>query len=179
MAPQKRGASFIARNRAPRVQIEYDVELHGSETTVKLPFVMGVLADLSGKPDEGNPLPPVSQRKPKEVDVDNFDSFLKDTGPRVDFSVDDKMSGEEDKRLKVEMTFESMDDFKPDAIAKKVPALNGILEARNQLRALLTAMDGRDGAEKLIEGLQNNEALLSALKAAKAEDDKDEDAEKA
>lgn len=170
MAPQHRGSSFVARNRAPRVQIEYDVELHGSETKVQLPFVMGVMADLSGKPDEANPLPPVSQRKPKEVDVDNFDGFLRECKPRVDFTVDDRLSGEPDKRLKVELEFESMDDFKPDAVARKVPALKQILDARNQLATLLTAMDGRDGAEKLIEALQKNEPLLNAMKAARASD---------
>src|SRR6202521_3928777 len=111
---------FIARNRCPRVQIEYDVELYGAEKKVELPFVMGVTADLSGKPAEA--LPPVSDRKFLEVDVDNFDDRLKACKPRVAFQVPNTLTGE--GNLAVEMSFDSMDDFSPAAVARKVDSLN-------------------------------------------------------
>ena len=104
---------FIARNRAPRVQIEYDVELYGAEKKIQLPFVMGVLADLSGKPAEA--LPPVADRKFLDIDVDNFDSRMKALKPRAAFQVPNTLTGE--GNLSVELTFESMDDFSPAAIA--------------------------------------------------------------
>ena len=107
---------FIQRNRAPRVQIEYDVEVYGSEKKVQLPFVMGVLSDLSGKPAE--PLPAIADRKLLEIDVDNFNDRLKSMKPRVAFQVENTLSGE--GNLNVDITFESMDDFSPAAVAKKV-----------------------------------------------------------
>ncbi len=94
---------FIARNRAPRVQIEYDVELYGAEKQIQLPFVMGVMADLSGKPEEA--LDPVADRKFLEIDVDNFDDRLKAAKPRVAFQVPDTLSGEEGKNIAVDITF--------------------------------------------------------------------------
>jgi type VI secretion system protein ImpB len=153
---------FIARNRAPRVQIEYDVELYGAEKKVQVPFVMGVLADLSGKPAEE--LPSVDDRKPLEIDVDNFDSRLKAMKPRVAFSVPNTLTGE--GQLSVDITFESMDDFSPAAVAKKVSALSKLLEARTQLANLVTFMDGKAGAEKLISEALQNPALLQALASA-------------
>ena len=127
---------FIARNRAPRVQIEYDVELYGAEKKVQLPFVMGVMADLAGKPAE--PLAPVADRKFLEIDVDNFDSRLKAMQPRVAFHVPNELTGE--GNLSLDLTFESMDDFSPAAVARKVDSLNKLLEARTQLANLLTYM---------------------------------------
>jgi type VI secretion system protein ImpB len=153
---------FIARNRAPRVQIEYDVELYGAEKTIQLPFVMGVLADLSGKPVEG--LPPVADRKMLEIDVDNFDDRLKAMKPRVAFQVPNTLTGE--GNLNVELTFESMDDFSPAAVARKVDALNNLLNARSQLANLLTYMDGKSGAEELIAKVLQDPTLLQALAAA-------------
>ena len=140
---------FIARNRAPRVQIEYDVEIYGSEKKVQLPFVMGVLADLYGKPQDTPP--PVSDRKFLDIDVDNFDDRLKAMKPRVAFRVQNTLTGEGE--LPVDITFESMDDFLPDAIARKVEPLRKLLEARNQLANLLTYMDGKAKAEELVAGL--------------------------
>ena len=134
---------FIARNRAPRVQIEYDVELYGAEKKVQLPFVMGVLSDLAGKPAE--PLPAVAERKFLEIDVDNFDDRLKAMKPRVAFQVPNTLSGE--GNLNVEVTFESMDDFSPAAVARKVEPLRRLLEARTQLKNLLTYMDVKSKAE--------------------------------
>src|SRR5205085_5390655 len=153
---------FIARNRAPRVQIEYDVELYGAEKKVQLPFVMGVLSDLSGKPSE--PLPPVSDRKFLEIDVDNFDARMKSTKPRVAFQVPNTLTGE--GNLAVDITFESMDDFSPAAVAKKVEPLRKLLEARTQLSNLLSYMDGKSGAENLIAKALNDPTLLKALAAA-------------
>jgi type VI secretion system protein ImpB len=134
---------FIARNRAPRVQIEYDVELYGAEKKVQLPFVMGVMADLSGKPAE--PLPPVADRKFLEIDVDNFDSRMKSMKPRVAFQVPNTLTGE--GNLSVDITFESMDDFSPAAIARKVGALKQAARGAPAAANLVTYMDGKGGAE--------------------------------
>ena len=153
---------FIARNRAPRVQIEYDVEVYGAEKKVQLPFVMGVLADLSGKPSE--PLAPVADRKALEIDVDNFDSRLKSMKPRAAFSVPNTLTGE--GNLSVDVTFESMDDFSPAAIARKVEALSTLLDARTELANLLTYMDGKTGAEELIQKTLSDPELLKSLTAA-------------
>jgi type VI secretion system protein ImpB len=152
---------FIARNRAPRVQIEYDVETYGSEKKVQLPFVVGVMADLSGKPED--PLPAVADRKMLEVDVDNFDDRMKSMKPRVAFMVPNTLTGE--GNLAVDITFESMDDFSPGAVAKKVDSLAKLLEARTQLSNLLTYMDGKSGAESLITKALNDPTLLQTLAA--------------
>ena len=155
---------FIARNRAPRVQIEYDVETYGSEKKVQLPFVVGVMSDLSGKPSD--PLPPVADRKMLEIDVDNFDSRMKSIKPRVAFMVPNTMTGE--GNVAVDITFESMDDFSPAAVASKVDALSQLLEARTQLSNLLTYMDGKAGAEELIRKVLADPALLKSLAAQPA-----------
>ncbi len=155
---------FIARNRAPRVQIEYDVELYGAEKKVQLPFVMGVMADLSGKSNE--PPPPVADRKFLEFDSDNFDARMKAMKPRVAFQVPNKLTGE--GNIAVDLTFDSMDDFSPAAVAAKVDGLKQLLEARQQLANLVTYMDGKTGAEELIAKVVKDEALLKSLAAAKA-----------
>jgi type VI secretion system protein ImpB len=152
---------FIGRNRAPRVQIEYDVELYGSQKKVELPFVVGVMADLSGTPRE--PLPPLAERKMLEIDIDNFDARLKAMQPRVAFPVTNTLTGE--GQLLVDLTFEKMDDFLPAAVARKVPALQRLLEARMQLSNLLTYMDGKAGAEELVARLLRDPALLETLAA--------------
>jgi type VI secretion system protein ImpB len=152
---------FVARNRAPRVQIEYDVELYGAEKKIQLPFVMGVMADLSGKPED--PLPPVADRKFLEIDVDNFDARMKSMKPRVAFQLPNTLTGE--GNLPVDITFESMDDFSPAAVARKVEGLNKMLEARQQLSNLITYMDGKSGAEELIAKLLADPALLQTLTA--------------
>ncbi len=164
---KKSAQKFIARNRAPRVQIEYDVELYGAEKKVQLPFVMGVMSDLSGKPSE--PLAPVKDRKALEIDVDNFDGRLKSMKPRAAFSVPNTLTG--DGNLSVDITFESMDDFSPAAVARKVGALNKLLEARTQLSNLVTYMDGKEGAEDLIAKVLNDPSLLQALASAPKSDD--------
>jgi type VI secretion system protein ImpB len=153
---------FIARNRAPRVQIEYDLEVYGSQKKVQIPFVMGVMANLSGKPAEA--LPPVVDRKFLDVDIDNFDERLKAMKPRVAFRVPNTLTGEGE--LNVDITFESMDDFSPAAVARKVDALNKLLQAREQLSNLLSYMDGKSGAEELLSRAVQDPALLQALAAA-------------
>jgi type VI secretion system protein ImpB len=153
---------FIARNRAPRVQIEYDVELFGAQKKVQLPFVMGVMSDLAGNPKE--PLPAVADRKFVEISVDNFDDRLKAMKPRVAFQVPNTLTGE--GNMNVELTFESMDDFSPAAIARKVGVLNELLEARQQLTNLVTYMDGKTGAEDLIAKVLHDPTLLKSVAAA-------------
>ena len=153
---------FIARNRAPRVQIEYDVELYGAQKKVQLPFVMGVLADLSGKP--ADPLAPVADRSFLEVDVDNFDARMKAMKPRVAFQVPNALTGE--GNMTVDLTFDSMDDFSPAAVARKVDSLSQLLEARKQLQNLVTYMDGKTGAEELVAKVLADPALLSSLAAS-------------
>jgi len=153
---------FIARNRAPRVQIEYEVETYGSQKKVELPFVMGVMADLSGKP--ADPLSPVAERKFLEIDIDNFDDRLKAAKPRAAFRVPNTLTGE--GNLSVDLTFESMDDFSPGAVAKKVESLSKLLTARNQLSNLITYMDGKVGAEEVVKKILSDPALLNALASA-------------
>ncbi len=163
MAKRKASSQkFIARNRAPRVQIEYDLETYGAEQTINLPFVMGVMADLSGKPEEV--LPAVADRKYLEIDVDNFDERMKSSKPRVAFQVPNTLTGE--GNLNVDLTFESMDDFSPAAVAKKVESLDKLLTARTQLSNLLTYMDGKGGAEELVAKLLNDPALMQSLSSA-------------
>jgi type VI secretion system protein ImpB len=164
---------FIARNRAPRVQIEYDVEVYGAEKKVQLPFVMGVMSDLSGKSEE--PLPAVADRKFLEIDIDNFDSRMKSMKPRVAFTVPNTLTGE--GNMAVDITFESMDDFSPAAIAAKVEPLKKLLDARTQLSNLMTYMDGKTGAEDLMGKIIQDPALLKALASTPkpAADDAGED----
>ncbi len=157
MAINNSAQKFIARNRAPRVQIEYDVEIYGSEKKIELPFVMAVLADLAGKPREE--LPPVTDRK--FLDIDNFNERMKAIAPRVAFAVPNTLTGE--GQLMVDITLENMDDFSPAQIARKVDALNQLLEARTQLANLQTYMDGKAGAENLVNKLLQDPTLLKTL----------------
>ncbi|HDL7644160.1 TPA: type VI secretion system contractile sheath small subunit [Yersinia enterocolitica] len=162
MVSKSNSQKFIARNRAPRVQIEYDVEIYGSEKKVELPFVMGVLADLSGKPLE--PLASVADRKLLDIDIDNFDERMKAMKPRVAFAVKNTLTGE--GQLMVDITFESLNDFSPDEIAKKVDSLSQLLDARTQLANLQTYMDGKAGAEELVMKLLKDKSLLATLASA-------------
>ena len=152
---------FIARNRAPRVQIEYDVELYGAEKKVQLPFVMGVISDLAGKSEVAQP--GIADRKFLEIDIDNFDSRMKAMKPRAAFSVPNMLTGE--GNMSVDLTFESMEDFSPGAVAAKVEPLKALLDARNELSNLMTYMDGKPGAEELIAKITQDPALLKTLAA--------------
>lgn len=163
------GQKFIARNRAPRVQIDYDVELYGAEKKVQLPFVMGVMSDLSG--NAGDAKPSMDERKFSEIDVDNFDDYLKSTKPKVSLSVPNTLTGEGE--MSVELSFDSMDDFSPAAIASKVDALSKLLEARNELSNLKTYMDGKAGAEDLIQQLLEDPELMKSLAASAKPEEED------
>jgi type VI secretion system protein ImpB len=162
MATKQSSQKFIARNRAPRVQIEYDVELYGAQKKVQIPFVMGVMSDLSGA--NSGDLPPIEERKALDIDVDNFNSRMQAMKPRVNFSVPNTLTGE--GSLGVDITFESIDDFSPAAIARNVDALAKLLEARTQLTNLGTYLSGKSGAERLIAEALADPALLQSLAAA-------------
>jgi type VI secretion system protein ImpB len=164
---------FIARNRAPRVQIEYDVEVYGAQKKVQVPFVMGVMSDLSGA--NNAELPAIEERKALEIDVDNFDSRMQAMKPRVSFAVPNTLTGE--GNLNVDITFENMDDFSPAAVARKVGAVAKLLEARTQLANLGTYLDGKAGAEKLIAQAINDPALLQSLASAPKPGDAGKDGE--
>lgn len=163
------GQKFIAKNRAPRVQIEYDVELYGAEKKINLPFVMGVMADLSGKP--ADPLEPVNDRKFLDIDVDNFDDRMKSIKPRAAFTVPNTLTGE--GNLAVDLTFENMEDFSPDKVAERVDGLKELLEARKELSNLLSYMDGKTGAEELIGKVLADPALMKSLTEKAKKEEKD------
>ena len=156
------GQKFISRNRAPRVQIEYDVELYGSDKKVQLPFVMGVMADLSGNAGEAKAN--INDRNFAEIDVDNFDDYMKATKPKISMRVPNTLTGEGE--MSVELSFDSMDDFSPAAVASKVDSLNKLLEARTELANLKTYMDGKAGAEELIQKMLDDPALMQTLAAS-------------
>jgi type VI secretion system protein ImpB len=158
---RKSSQKFIGANRAPRVQIEYDVETYGAKKKIEIPFVMGVMADLAGKQKPDSPLPPIEDRKMLEIDDQNFDSRMKALKPRVAFSVPNTLTGQGE--LMVDVTFESLEDFSPAAVARKVAGLDKLLEARTQLANLVTFMDGKAGAEQLLTKALKDETLLQAL----------------
>lgn len=162
VAKKNTGQKFIARNRAPRVQIEYDVEIYGSEKKVQIPFIMGVMSDLSGQSLE--PPPAVHERKFLEIDIDNFDERMKSIKPRVAMHVPNTLTGE--GQLAVELTFNSLEDFSPAAIAGRVDALKQLLDARTELNNLLTYMDGKTGAEELLSKVLHDPHLLKTLAAS-------------
>jgi type VI secretion system protein ImpB len=159
----KSGQRFIKENRAPRVHIEYEVETYGSRQKVELPFVMGVLSDLSGKSHVEKKA--LDKRDFVEFDMDNFDQRMEAIAPRAAFNVDNTLTGEGGK-LGVDLTFKSMEDFSPGKVAKSVPALAKLLEARQQLNDLLLYMDGKDGAQELLDKVLKDPALLQALSSA-------------
>ncbi len=165
--PAESKAKVIERNRAPRVQIAYDVEHYGSPTTIELPFVMGVLADLSGASQTKEALKSVQDRSFVETDANRFPRFMEALGPRVKARVKNTLpqaeGAEREEELFVDLTFTKMGDFAPDKIAEQVPQLAEILKMRRQLVELLGFMDGRVDAEKRIAQLLNNEPLLGQI----------------
>ncbi|MGP3698895.1 type VI secretion system contractile sheath small subunit [Rhodobacter sp. NSM] len=170
-------AKVIERNRAPRVQIAYDVEHYNSPTTIELPFVMGVMADLAGKSETQEAQKPPAERAFVEVDAGRFGKFMEALGPRVKARVPNRMASgaEGDEELFVDLSFRSMADFAPDRMAEQVPALAELLRMRKQLEELLGYMDGKVNAEKRIAQLLNNEPLLAqvageAIKSRTAEE---------
>lgn len=157
----KSGQKFIKANRAPRVHIEYEVETYGARQKVELPFVMGVLSDLSGKSLVEKK--PMDKRDFSEFDMDNFDERMNSIAPRAAFVVENTLTGE--GKLGVDLTFNNMEDFNPGRIAQNVPALAKLLEARQQLHDLLAYMDGKDGAQSLLDKVLKDPDLLKALSA--------------
>ncbi|QUL36775.1 type VI secretion system contractile sheath small subunit [Erythrobacter sp. JK5] len=158
------GQKFISRNRSPRVHISYDVETYGARKSVELPFVMGVMSDLSGKSEVAKK--DLKDREFSEFDIDNFDKRMAAISPRAAFLVDNEIEGE--GKLGVDLTFKKMDDFEPGKIAQNVPALAKLLEARQQLNDLLIMMDGKQNATELLDKVLKDENLLKALSEAKA-----------
>src|SRR6516165_7889184 len=152
----------LDRVRRPRVQITYDVETNGAMQKVELPFVVGVLADLSGKPKE--PLKPIKDRKVVAIDRDNFNDVLAKATPRVAMKVDNKLTDEATK-LAVELNFKHMDDFQPSRVAEQVGPLRELLEMRQRLTQLLSKMEGNDKLEELLtEVLSNTEKAMALAK---------------
>ena len=151
---------FIKRNRPPRVHITYE-DPYDAERKVELPFVMGVLADLSGNASTVDK-PAMDKREFTEFDMDNFEKRMASIDPAVRFNVDDRLSGSQQK-MSVELHFRKMDDFGPAAVARQVPALAKLLEAREQLSNLLRYMDGKVAATDQIKALLQDPSLMEAL----------------
>jgi len=150
---------WVGRNRPPRVQITYDVEIGDAVEKKELPLVVGLMADLSGKPL--NPPAKLKERRFVEIDRDNFNEIMAKIAPRLDMSVPDTLKGE--GNLKVELNFTEFDHFHPEAIVSQVPRLARLLEARQQLRDLLAKLDGNDELDALLENIVNSTEDLQAL----------------
>lgn len=153
----------LSRVRPPRVQITYDVEIGGAVERKELPFVIGVMADLSGKP--AAPLPRVAERKFVNVDRDNFDAAMAAAAPRLAFRTPNRLQPGAEDMLNVELTFSKFDDFAPEAVVKQVPALAKLFEARGRLRDLLTKLDGNDKLDALLADVVEHTERQDALKA--------------
>lgn len=152
---------WVGRNRPPRVQITYDVEIGDAVEKKELPLIVGIMADLSGQPL--NPLPKLKERRFVEIDRDNFNEILANLAPRLDLSVPDTLKG--DGNLKIELNFTDYEHFHPEAIVKQVPRLARLLEARQQLRDLLAKLDGNDELDALLESIVSNSEELQSLKS--------------
>jgi type VI secretion system protein ImpB len=150
----------LDRVRAPRVQITYDVEVGDAIEMKEIPFVVGVLADLSGKPDK--PLPKLKERKFVEIDRDNFNNVLEGMAPRVAYRVDNKLT-EDDSQIAVELRFKSMDDFHPERIAEQVGPVRKLVEARKRLSELLNKLDGNDKLDELLQDVISSTDSLEKL----------------
>ena len=147
----------IGRVRPPRVQITYDVEIGDAIEKRDLPFVVGVLADLSGMPNK--PLPPIAKRKFVAIDRDNVNDVMKKIGPRLAFKVPNRLN-EDDTKLNVELNFESMDDFQPARIAHQVTPLRKLLELRNSLANLRSSLIGNEKLDNLLQEMIQNQDML-------------------
>jgi type VI secretion system protein ImpB len=167
------GQKFIRRNRAPRVHITYE-DPSDAEKLIELPFVMGIMADLSGNAP-GVDKPDVAERKFLDVDMDNFENRMAAVQPGLSMRVRNKLGESTDEKLQVNLRFNKMDDFKPAQVAKQVPALAKLLEARDQLKNLQLYMDGKADAEKKLRELLKDPALMAALKERAAKKDQDKE----
>ena len=163
MASSKSGQRFIKENRAPRVHIEYEVETYGSRQKVELPFVMGVMSDLSGKSEVEKKS--LDKRDFTEFDMDNFEDRMAAIAPRAVFQVDNTLTGE--GKVALDLTFKSMEDFTPGKVAEQVPALKKLLDARRELSDLMGYMDGKDGAQELLDKVLKDPDLMKSLASAK------------
>lgn len=152
----------LSRTRPPRVHITYDVETGGATEKRELPFVVGVLADLSGQPDQ--PLPKLQDRKFVAIDKDNFDRVLGQMNPRLAFKVDNQLN-EDDAKLGVELRFKSMEDFEPAAVAKQIPALRKLLEVRNALHNIRSSLIGNDKLDAILQETLGNREVLQRIVA--------------
>lgn len=158
------GQKFISRNRKPRVHITYE-DPYNSEKLIELPFVMGVLADLSGNAS-AVPKPEMNERKFLDIDMDNFDKRMEAIEPAVSMKVANKLGDREGgEKLSLNLKFSKMDDFSPAAIARQVPATAKLLKAREQLANLLRYMDGKAAAEDSLKKLLSDPDLMAALKS--------------
>lgn len=154
----------LDRVRAPRVHLTYDVEIGDAIEMKEIPFVVGVLGDLSGKPDE--PLPRLKDRKFIEIDRDNFNKVLEGMKPRLAFRVDNKLT-EEETKLAVELRFKSLDDFHPERVAEQIEPLRKMVEARRKLSDLLNKLDGNEKLDELLQGvIANTDSLQQVGKEA-------------
>ena len=160
----------LDRVRPPRVQITYDVEIGDAIQKKELPFVMGVISDLAGKPAEAPA--PMKERKFVQVDRDNFNDVMKSVGPRLAFQVDNQLT-DEDSKFNVELNFESMEDFDPVSVVQQVEPLRKLFEARQRLSDLRAKLDGNDDLDRLlIEIVENTDGLKEIQEAtAPVEDD--------
>jgi len=147
----------VGRVRPPRVHITYDVETGGAIEKRDLPFVVGVLADLSGMPEK--PLPPIPKRKFVSIDRDNVNDVMKKIGPRLAFKVPNRLS-EDDTKLNVELRFASMEDFQPARIAEQITPLRKLLELRNSLANLRSSLIGNEKLENLLQEMIQDQELL-------------------
>lgn len=152
---------WVGRNRPPRVQITYDVEIGDAVAKKELPMVVGIMADLSGQPAMA--LPKLKERRFVEIDRDNFNEIMGKISPRLDMSVPDTMKGE--GNIKVELNFKEFADFHPEAIVRQVPRLTKLLEARQQLRDLLAKLDGNDELDSLLENVVKSTEELKTLQS--------------
>ncbi|PYS80219.1 MAG: type VI secretion system contractile sheath small subunit [Acidobacteria bacterium] len=153
----------LDRVRPPRVQITYDVEIGDAIVMKELPFVVGIMSDLSGKPAE--PLPPLKERKYVEIDRDNFNDIMKSIGPRLALRADNRLAGDGEK-MNVELTFANLDDFSPINVLKQVEPLRKLFEARTRLADLLAKLDGNDALDALLQDVVKNTDGMQEIKSA-------------
>ena len=158
------------RVRPPRVHITYEVEKNGAQVQKELPFVVGVMADLSGQSKV--PLPKLKDRKFVEVDRDNFDDVLKSMKPRVAMKVENALKGD-GSELAVELEFKKLEDFSPEAVVHQVKPLNDLLEVRNKLKDLLARSEGNDRLEELLDAIISKPDVRDKIASLSAGEDKE------
>lgn len=166
------GQKFIKRNRPPRVQIQYE-DPYNAEKLVEIPFVMGVMSDLSGNASDVEKAP-ISDRKYLDIDMDNFDDRMKAIKPGIAFKVQNKLDGSKDEKLSIKLDFQKMTDFNPAQVVRQVPALAKLLKAREQLANLQRFMDGKVAAEDQLKALLKDPELMKMLDEKRGQDKPEE-----